>query len=418
MCNDNAMKIVHITFSTSGGAGKVAVNLQRYQKNIGIQSEIYYLTDRSIRWLFFRRPFLFLTSLFDFFLVRRYFSKSLFTLFRRGFNFRRVKILERNVVLHIHWFPGLISYGQLSALCDHAVPILVTLHDMLPVTGGCHFSYGCQNFLSKCEKCPQARGLFSSLISKRYQKKTELYKSNSALAFSTPGPWLLDLIKSSPILEGKRTTLIFNPVDLGVFFPRENSRTRSKLGIPENAFVVGCCAVDIRDPRKRLELVLRGWELIQSCHKPRREIWLVIVGGGQMFREYRLHPKVVKVPFSSSPNELAEIYSVFDVHCSMSTAETFPNVVHECAAMGIPAILSSIPGHMHAINNFAIGVNTLDDIKNTLLALESDSELITTLSNNALKFAASLDESVINEMFMNEYCRLNDSSAKVKNYIA
>jgi hypothetical protein len=38
--------------------------------------------------------------------------------------------------------------------------IVWTLRDMWPLTGGCHYSEGCEKFLTECRECPQLRSSF------------------------------------------------------------------------------------------------------------------------------------------------------------------------------------------------------------------------------------------------------------------
>lgn len=406
------MKVVHITFSSGGGAGSVATDLQKFQISTGIDSEIYCLTSGDIKSVILRRPFLFFTSLIDYLLVKRSDSKGLFTLFRRGFNFRGKDLSRSGLVLHIHWHSGLISLSEFLTLCNKSVPMLITLHDMLPITGGCHFSNGCDNHLSGCEACPQVRKHFQRHVLNRYQKKTMMYKKNPALGFTTPGPWLLEHLRNSPISSGIRSQLIYNPIDSSFFKLGDSKAIRDTLKVPKNAFVIGCCAVNVRDPRKRIDLIIKAWNSIQENNNAKREIWLIVVGGDRLQRNVVKAGRLIKMPLIKSRKELADIYSIFDVLCSMSSAETFPNIVHECAAMGVPSILSAIPGHKHAIGNFALGVDSEEALGEGILTLESNQDLHRELRLNALKFASTLDQSIINEFFLREYKYLFEISKR------
>jgi hypothetical protein len=55
-------------------------------------------------------------------------------------------------VVHLQWIDrGLIPVSDLPRI---NVPVVWTLHDLRPLTGGCHFSAECQRFESKCGCCP------------------------------------------------------------------------------------------------------------------------------------------------------------------------------------------------------------------------------------------------------------------------
>ena len=407
------MRIIHVTFSTSGGAGDIALSLQNFQSGVGFDSEIYSLTSGDIRSVLFRRPFLFSSGLLDYFLIKHPKTEGLFTLFRRGFNFRRSSLFAEGVILHIHWYPGVISLNQFMKFCKRSVPMLITLHDMHPITGGCHFSYECNNHRSKCENCPQVRKPFQRMVQRRYSRKSKIYRENPALGFTTPGPWLLEQLRISPISANIGSRLILNAVDVDVFKPRDSSKLREFHQIPSDAFVIGCCAVNIQDLRKGIEVVFRAWMSMQEEKILNREIWLVVVGGGRLQIEQLVQQNYVRFQLTRSKGDLAEIYSIFDVLCSMSSAETFPNVVHECAAMGIPSILSIIDGHAHAIGSFAIGARNECDLKDAVISLGQNSHLMHELRLNALEFARSLDLSTIHEQYAEEYARLIKTSLRL-----
>jgi glycosyltransferase involved in cell wall biosynthesis len=407
------VKVVHITFSSAGGAGSVASDLQKFQINAGMNSELYCLTSGDIKTVILRRPYLFLTSLIDYYIVKRP-EAGLFTLFRRGINFGRKNLWKNSLILHIHWYPGAISLSEVLSLCNKSVPMLITLHDMLPITGGCHFSHGCEKHLGKCEGCPQVRKPFQWFVSQRYLKKSKIYRKNPSLGFTTPGPWLLEQLKNSPISAGSRSRLIFNPVSTDIFTPRNSKAIRASLQIPLNAFVIGSCAVNVQDPRKRIDLIFKAWESIQKNTDIKREIWLMIVGGGTLRCEIVKAEKYIRLPLIDTKTELANIFSIFDVFCSMSSAETFPNVLHECAAIGVPAILSEIPGHSHAIGDFALGVGKEDNLSEAIMLLERNHELRIEMRRNALKFAKSLNQLAIHELYLKEYQHLIEVSGLEK----
>jgi hypothetical protein len=58
-------------------------------------------------------------------------------------------------IIHLHWIPNLIDYPSFFASLPARQPIVWTLHDMFPFTGGCHYTAGCDAFLTECKNCPQ-----------------------------------------------------------------------------------------------------------------------------------------------------------------------------------------------------------------------------------------------------------------------
>jgi hypothetical protein len=55
-------------------------------------------------------------------------------------------------LVHLHWVNGLVGVRTLSKIKK---PVLWTLRDMWPITGGCHYSLDCTRFKKACGQCPQ-----------------------------------------------------------------------------------------------------------------------------------------------------------------------------------------------------------------------------------------------------------------------
>ena len=51
-------------------------------------------------------------------------------------------------VINLHWVAG--GFLQIETLAKFGKPIVWTLHDMWPFTGGCHYSQGCDRYISAC----------------------------------------------------------------------------------------------------------------------------------------------------------------------------------------------------------------------------------------------------------------------------
>jgi len=61
------------------------------------------------------------------------------------------KFLEADIV-HLHWINGLVSLQSLKKIDK---PIVWTLRDMWPMTGGCHTALNCDRYIVGCGGCPQ-----------------------------------------------------------------------------------------------------------------------------------------------------------------------------------------------------------------------------------------------------------------------
>ena len=60
-------------------------------------------------------------------------------------------------LIHLHWVASFQTPQTLRSLLTLDKPIVWTLHDLEPFTGGCHFPAGCSAFQASCTGCPQLR---------------------------------------------------------------------------------------------------------------------------------------------------------------------------------------------------------------------------------------------------------------------
>ncbi len=69
-----------------------------------------------------------------------------------GIDVTRHPAYESADLVHLHWVNGLVSMRSLRRVKK---PLVWTMRDMWPFTGGCHYSMGCDRFRSGCGHCPQ-----------------------------------------------------------------------------------------------------------------------------------------------------------------------------------------------------------------------------------------------------------------------
>src|SRR5262245_51785273 len=56
-------------------------------------------------------------------------------------------------IVHLHWVRKFIHVSEFLAV--NRTPMVWTLHDMNPFTGGCHYDEQCGRFRLRCGRCPQ-----------------------------------------------------------------------------------------------------------------------------------------------------------------------------------------------------------------------------------------------------------------------
>jgi len=353
--------VQHVTFSTRGGAGRVALTLNEALIDIGIQSSVWSLTQGQIQSLVLRRPFLVLRALIDFFLVRKSRKSHLFTLYRNNSIFRlHRRLFPNSVVLHLHWTPGVMNLTELVKQVNNPTAIIWTMHDMWPISGGCHHSLNCTQFQKACQNCPQVRPVFKNKVMREFAiKEKQVADLRSRLILVAPSHWLAKQVSLSAIAKNVVIRVIPNPVDCKVFRPLSKGDSRKAVGIPLDNFVIGCAASDLADPMKNISEILSNLETLSINHG---NISFLAIGANP--------PKSTALWVNSTgllgtDQSIATALNSMDVLVSISEAETYPLAIAESLSCGIPVITINKGGAPELVVESSGGI-----------VIESESELV------------------------------------------
>src|SRR6516165_2198072 len=55
---------------------------------------------------------------------------------------------------NLHWVAGFVDHRAFFNRVSRGMPVVWTLHDVNPFTGGCHYTAGCERFAAACGACP------------------------------------------------------------------------------------------------------------------------------------------------------------------------------------------------------------------------------------------------------------------------
>jgi lipopolysaccharide/colanic/teichoic acid biosynthesis glycosyltransferase len=160
-------------------------------------------------------------------------------------------------------------------------------------------------------------------------------------------------------------------VDLGRFdisrSPEWRSGTRQMLGLPEDAVVFGFVGRITRD--KGVDELLGAFRELLSAH---RGSYLILVGDPENLGsiDTRLYGWAVREPhvvFCGYAGDVEEYFAAMDVFVLPSYREGFGSVIIEAEAMGLPVIVSDIPGPTDAM---------IPDVTGLLVRKQSVSSLL------------------------------------------
>lgn len=359
--------VTHISFSESGGAGIVATRLRNEQRRRNQDSVFLTLTKGDIKTLGLKRPLLLFLALIDYYIVKKRSYPTLFTLFRSRTPGKKIYIkkLDRQL-LHLHWTPGVVSYREIRSFSDSNIPIVWTLHDMWPITGGCHHALDCEQFKESCKKCPQVRRVFRPLVHLQQRRKKRLFETLKNIKFVAPSKWILVQLLESNVPLHKAPVLILNPIDTDVFKPGTTRRPAMAK------FNIGFVADNLDDPLKNVKSTIA--QLLKWIEGAAVEdIRITLVGKTSVNFDSELID-IQHLPKISSELEMAEIYNTFDVLLHNSLIDNSPLVIQEALSCGIPVICSEAGGSKFLIEDSHNGfvVNDISEIIKRITQLKEN----------------------------------------------
>jgi glycosyltransferase involved in cell wall biosynthesis len=253
---------------------------------------------------------------------------------------RTVRKLDPDVV-HLHWINmGFVPPRYLRKL---GRPLVWTLHDMWPFTGGCHYSAGCRRFERRCGACPLLGSRHSRDLSRLVWSGKRRVLEGLDLTLVTPSRWLGSCVERSSLLGRFPRHVIRSGIDTDRFKPICRATARDILGLAQDVPLILFGANNsTTDPRKGFDLLTAALHRLAETGLSRSPE-LLVFGAGT--------PPDGRIPFPAhylgrlhDDVSLALLYSAADVFVAPSQEDNLPNTVVEASACGTPCVAFAIGG--------------------------------------------------------------------------
>lgn len=111
-------------------------------------------------------------------------------------------------VIHLHQVTGFLSPLAIRELLALGKPVVWSLADAAPFTGGCFQPTGCDGFRTGCKNCPQVRDAAAHLPAAFFDDKRALWEGATNLTLVAPNEWMAACIRSSELFRGLRVETI------------------------------------------------------------------------------------------------------------------------------------------------------------------------------------------------------------------
>ena len=257
-----------------------------------------------------------------------------------GSNFENILHFNPDVI-NIHWIPSVLDLSKIHKIHK---PIVITLHDVWPLTGGCHCNLNCGNWKSGCLNCPQNSKLEIYKLSAGYNWKVkyESFKKINNLSVVAPSNWIGTMARESPLFEDRIVSVIPNCADSNIFFPKEKLSCKRDLGIPDEKFsLLYVVSGNVNQYHKGIDLlksVLMDEKISVSNFQ------LLVVGQSQNDFEDIQGVKIKYLGEIKSQEQMNLIYNASDLMISTSRQDNLPNTLVEASLCGLPIVAFDIGG--------------------------------------------------------------------------
>ena len=243
------MKVVHINKTDSGsGAAVAAMRLHRSLLRVGVESA--FLSQETMRHE--ENQYVVAEERITIYLNENEHNlHSNFSLGTTGRDISNLDIVKNADIIHLHWInEGFVSLDGLEKLFALGKPIVWTLHDMWPFTGGCHYAGSCLEFNEHCGFCPFMRKASKSDLSAiTFLRKKQLFR-RANISVVACSHWLSSMAKSSFLFSHVPVITIPNPIDTDFYAPMDKDECRRELGLPLDKKLLLFGAANIYDVRK------------------------------------------------------------------------------------------------------------------------------------------------------------------------
>ncbi len=288
-------------------------------------------------------------------------------------------------IINLHWVCN--GFLRIETLAKFQQPLVWTLHDMWPFTGGCHYNSDCDHYQQACGTCPQLGSDRKGDLSHRiWQRKAKSWKNLNLTIVATTS-WMADCARSSSLFKNRRIEVIPLGLDTDKYKPCKQSFARDVLNLPHDKQLVLFGAIGgTSDRRKGFHLLLPALQRLKQAGWE-EQIELVLFGSAMPEQPPDLGFRTHYVGRLTDDITLALVYSAVDVMIVPSIQEAFGQTASEAMACGTPVVAFNATGLKDVVNHQQTGYLATpfepEDLAKGIAWVLSDKERHQMLAENA-----------------------------------
>jgi len=327
------MKVLHICTSDRGGAGNAA-----YRIHLGLK-----LLDAKSKMLVLKRTlpdkhvekFEGVKRTSNTYKKTSFKKHDFFSDDRTGYRIAGHPLVTEADIIHLHWIAGMVDYRDF--FCHINKPVVWTLHDENPFTGGCHFTNGCEKYVTGCGSCPQLESKKKNDLSRGIFKRKERAYNKKQIHFVVLSKYSKMRAGKSALLKAFKISMIPHGVPEDIFRRRNRNYSRDKLKLPRDKTII-LFGSDYKTARKGLVYLARSMKHLLK-EKDLSKVALVVFGA---YRDIDIPfipgLKTYNLGYFFFEDHLSLAYSSADITVVPSLEESFSFLCVESMACGIPVV--------------------------------------------------------------------------------
>jgi glycosyltransferase involved in cell wall biosynthesis len=249
-------------------------------------------------------------------------------------------------IINLHWVSEFLNY--LTFFKNNKKPVVWTLHDMNPFSGGEHFN---ERYCSMDSNGKPVTRIINEKEEKIFNKiitiKKEALKEFKRLCIVCPSKWLQNEAMNSEVFGKYQIKYIPNGIDPEIYHPRDRYYSRELLGLPQNKNVLLFVSQSLDNFRKGYRFLLKALEKNSD-----KDIVLCAISSKKYTGQ---NPeRVAQYGHIKEERLLSAVYSAADAFVIPSLEDNLPNTMIESLMCGTPVIGFPTGGIVDAVKD---GIN-------------------------------------------------------------
>jgi glycosyltransferase involved in cell wall biosynthesis len=264
------------------------------------------------------------------FLWKRASQLEMFSYPNSNFDLTASNFYDEAEIINLHWVANFLDFK--SFFKKNQKPVVWTLHDMNPFTGGEHYA---ELFTGIDENGLPIKRVLSDFEREEFKKVIERKKEAiidfKNLTIVAPSQWLADKARKSEVFKGRPVYCIPNGLDHETFTPRDKAFCRELLNIPLDKKMILFVADSISIHRKGFLFLKRAIQQLK-----RKDVIFCAVGNNDL--DFGKDKDIIQLGSINDERLMSVVYSAADVFVIPSLMDNLPNTVLESLMCGTPVI--------------------------------------------------------------------------------